>query len=419
MRRACPCRFEGDRIRLLGPPSAPEVLLLVEGPEVRHAVVPLPPGRRSRGRLLRYEAAEMLGLPPQEVVHGWRPLGEGRALLVAVARREAEGWWRRLAAAGKRMVGAVSLLDALALAGEGGQGDYMLLFFADEEVHLLHFHRGSYAFCRQMRVSSPEEMLTEVRRSAFFARQQHKAPPGAILLVNPPAWLDEPVRERLRAELGLSVRDRPLEGDDPRLALLQGLRPRWEQLVTLLPPGLARELLWERWNRRLVLPLSAALAACLCWGAYGWQCLRWERVTLEAARRRHHLLGLLQGRHRDSLERLRSLRRELRAVREQLSRRTMAHLYLAFLPRLLPEGTYLVGLRLEAKGEPRCVLQLQVEGDDPERGCRLLSGLVERMRALPFVQEVGLEAPEFVTTGRATLRLRLRRIDASEDLALG
>jgi len=420
MRQVCLCRFEGEEIRFLGSSQTSQALLLVESPPVRHGVVPLPPGRRSRKRAMRYEAAEMLELSPEEVVHGWRPLNGGQALLLAVPRREAEAWWRRLAKAGKRMAGAVSLLDALVLEGRGGKGNYLLLFFAGQELHLLHFHQGTYALHRQMALGSVEEMVTEVRRSAFFARQQYKAPPEAALLLNPPTWLDEEARDRLGQGLGLNIEVRSLGDEDPKLALLQRRLSQRDQFILLLPPGLAQDLFLERWNRWLAPPLGLALTVCLVWGGHAWKCLQWERATLEACRERGCSIGLVVERHRESLERLRSLQRELQMVQNHLSQRTWAYLYLAPLPRLLPEGVHLLELSLEEKSALWCTLKLQMETKDSDRGYRRLRGLVKRLEGVPLVKEVNLEVSEFLNNGRATLRLRLERIrDVSADLAVG
>lgn len=393
----CPVEKPGLLVPMKGP-----VILLLHRDSMAHRVVSAPAkGKIPLGRLMAHEAVELSELPAGDVAFGWRSMGpaeEGgvaqeRYLLGVCPRKEIQEMARLIEGCQLEVADVVSALDLMVECGRRtmGQEPGLLVVFDHELVHTLFFKDATYGFHRVFRLGQEafgEELLLEFQRSAYYAKQRHKAEVAEIRVALPPPWFHEEMASSLRAVLQVPCKVIP---PPPGLALFPELGllhlllqdpSLGEPLFSVIPSEVHR----HRYLKRIAAMSTAVELLLLGLVALSIWILRTsgqqDRELLHGYRRSLQVLEDTIQLHQKDIQQMERLRQSISLAQEILAQKPSLHLHLESLSYLVPEGIHLESVRWfsPSEAQPKAQGRVRQEPRGPkaeEPGFLYLSGKVD------------------------------------------
>lgn len=436
-----------DRIDLTRGLSG-RAVLLVQNEALQHQVVSVPSGMRGVPRsLMANEAQELAGASTSELALGWRVMGavdeEGlpkdQYLLAVHPRASLQGLLERLGQLGLKVHKVTSALDLLIeYAGRKEDGSARLLIvFEQETVQVLFFQGRVYRFHRSLPglyEGIQEDLILEIQRSAYYAKQRYKIPVEKVSILLAPSWFSQEVASSLGSALQIPVdflTPRAEESPFPELGVLNlalndpGL---FQPLLSILPPHIMR----SRSLRRVAAICTATELILLCLVLLS---ILNHRAFREGDMRllRAHATGLraleenLRTREGELVE-MNRFRQGVQDLREVISKRPHLHVHLEALAYLVPDCIHLDSIqwsspeaaartartsgRVQAAGDEKLADRIQltggVEGKDAGERYSLFFGWIERLKEEPLGPDLSYGAEGLLERG--TFKMSIPRI---------
>ncbi len=339
--------------------------MLIHRDSMEHKVVSLPAGPRiPLARVMAREAAELLGAAQDETAFGWRLLGRveedgtwmQRYLLAACDRQEIQQSVAQIRGVGLEVTDVLSALDLLVEYGTRFMGSKpgLLVVFDQELVHVVFFKEAMYGFHRVFQAGQEafqEELLQEFQRSAYYAKQRHKAAVEQIRVALAPSWFLQETIPVLESSLQVPCTPLPLPQSLeqwPELGLLNLLSQDpalGKPLFSMIPPQVRR----RRHLRRLAA-LSLAVEILLI-GLMGVAITIFrsanqnDKETLLGYARSLQAVESSLGARRGDLQEMESLRHSVMTAKKIMASRPQLHLSLEELSYLVPEEIRLESIK--------------------------------------------------------------------------
>lgn len=398
-----------------------QAVLIIQRDSWEHRVISIPSSRKINLRqLMVREAVDMTGLIPEELALGWRMIGTSRedgvthqkVLLVACKKAEIEEVSGALERVGIEVLDVLSALDLLVEYGRRDVGPEpgLLVVFDGELVHTLFFKDSIFGFHRVFQ-SSPEsfaeELLLELQRSSYYAKQRFKTSLSVVKVALCPTWFGQEMMSSLTTTLQTSCNTIPFPQEaleTSELGLLHLLAQEHsllQVLCSVLPPTIRR----QKEIRRVaaiatsveILLLGLVILAIVIMQ----NVVRWDKEIID-----RYMNGLLVlqgaiGSREAELRELARIRQAAQLVKDLLSQRTSMAKDLSDLALLIPDEVQLISLRWESAGqfkagsrqrasppqtssgmeEPgRLHVEGRVEVADPLERYRILGAFLEKLK---------------------------------------
>lgn len=423
-------------------------VLLVQNEALQHQVVSVPSSVRGVTRsLMANEAEELTGASASDLSLGWRFMGRSdedgvtkdQFLLAAYPRGTLQGLLERLAQLGLKVQKVASALDLLIeyTGGKEDGGARLLVVFEQDTVQVLFFQGRLYRFQRSLpgiHEGVQEDLVLEIQRSAYYAKQRYKIPVEKVSVLLAPSWFSQEVASSLGSALQIPVDViTPLAGESPfpevgvlNLALNNpGLL---QPLLSILPP----EIMRSRSLRRVaaictvteLLLLGLVLLSILNHQAFREGDMRLLRTYATGLQALEENIQARQG----ELVEMNRFRQGVQDLREVFSKRPHLHVHLEALAYLVPEGIHLDSIhwsspeapvrrgpasgRVQAHADEKLADRIQltggVEGRDAGERYSLFFGWMERLKEEPLGPELAYGAEELLQKG--TFKMSFPRI---------
>ncbi len=422
-------------------------VLLLQDEALQHQVISVPSGVRGLSRsLLANEAEELTGAPVSDLSLGWRAMGtvdedgspKGHYLLAAHPRATLQGLLGRLRQLGLKVQKVASALDLLIeYAGRKEDGSARLLVvFEQDTVQVLFFHGRVYRFHRSLpglHEGIQEDLVLEIQRSAYYAKQRYKIPVERVRVLLAPSWFTQEVASSLATALQIPVdilAPRAEESPFPEagaLNLALNDPSLLQPLLSIMPP----EIMRSRSLRRLaaictvteLLLLGLVLLSILNHLAFREADMRLLRTYTTGLQALEEEIKARAG----ELEEMNRFRQGVQDLREVISKRQHLHLHLEALAYLVPERIHLDAIHwsspeaaagrgpVRGRGQAanagladRIQITGGVEGKDAFERYALFFGWIERLKEEPLGTEIAYGAEELLQKG--TFRMIIPRV---------
>jgi len=416
-----------------------QAVLLLQDEALQHQVVSLPSGKKGvTSTVMANEAEELAGAPAGELSFGWRIMGtaeeEGllrdQYLLAVHPRATLQPLLERLGQLGLRVRKVASALDLLVEYGarkEDGAAR-LLVVFEQDTVHVLFFQGRLYGFHRSLpglHEGLQEELILEIQRSAFYAKQRYKVPVERVSVLLAPGWFTQEVASSLGSALQIPVSLLAPSGEEspfPEMGVLNlalDAPELLEPLLSMLPPELMRARSLSRvaaiCSATELLLLGLVLLSILNHRAFReWdmRLLRTHAAGLQALEERIHA-------KEGELTEMNRFRQAIQDLREVMFKRPHLHLHLEALAFLVPDWIHLESVqwsspeaaarrgpttgRGQAHGEEKLADRIQLTGavEAKEAGERysLFFAWIERLKEEPLGPDLAYSAEELLHKG--------------------
>lgn len=415
---------------------AGSAVLLMHRDSMEHKAVSLPSAARiPLAQVMAREAAELLGTAMEDVAFGWRLLGKGeedgvlrqRYLLAACHRHEIQSLAASLRRLGLETTDVLSALDLLVEYGIRSMGSKpgLLVVFDEDLVHVVFFKDAMYGFHRVFRVDQEifqEELLQELQRSAYYAKQRFKAAVEEIRVALAPSWFLQETASVLESSLQVPCTMAPAPQGMvqwPELGLLNLLAQDGslaKPLLSMIPPEVRR-----RRHLRAIAALSVSVEILLI-GLMGvaisllHTAKEKDREILLRYARSLQVMQENLGARKGDLQEMERLREAVMAVKKILASRPELHLRLEELSYLVPETIRLESIKwTDPSEEPatkagpgaekRGALEMEgtIQARDPEFRYKSFSYWLETLKEAFPDTDMAVQTGELLQRGKFSL----------------
>jgi len=427
------------------------VLILDKQKEIQHQILSFPtPGKINLKKLIEYEVQSLMDAPSSELVYDYRFIGssqeEGTSmnfyLIGAYRRKEILPWLEKLAWLGLNITKITTPLDILIEKGrklnpKGGSG---LMVFEDLMVHFLFFRNGVYGFQRTFELQEEgfqKDLILELQRSFFYAKQKFKLPIEKVSILLAPEWIVKEGKIELEEALGVPIEIIPpvyLELWLPEIKLLNTLIndvALLPPLLNLLPAEIIRERGVQKFSWALSFTELVILGLMLIWTYINQEALKRDLALLQIQNRQLQSLQVNLQNQQEKLNFIRKLIEESKIVKTHIKEKRNIYLVFEALPFLIPENVYLESItwgslsseqptphpppNLGESASNLMVLQGKVDSSAPEEKYSLFFQFLKAMESSPFIERVNFQTEELLSQGKFQINAYLKRIESNHE----
>lgn len=437
----------------LGQEIAGEATLLLDREGLRHHIVSVPErGKISLKKMMAYEVESLMGYSPSELVYDWRMIGSSIEdgvphsvyLLAAYPRPMIVSLLEDFSHQGIKVTKIISTLDLFIEKGKslhtkGGSG---LMVFEEPLVHFLFFRDGIYGFHRTFELRGDgfaKDLLLEIQRSFFYAKQKFKIPIEKMSILLAPEWLQGEVFTQLKETLSVPVDALSPKLSDcsfPEIKLLNIMTHELSllpSLLNLLPTELMQAMEVRKISWAITFTEVVLLCLALLWTYYNRESLErdlWfspvQEKQLQSVQARLEEQG-------ENIALFKKLEEETSIVKNHLTKKRYLHLCLESFLFLVPENVHLESIGWgsssserpvttppspsnvsQAKGANLITLNGKVDASSSDQRYSLFFQFANNLKDSPFVEKIEYQSEDLFTQGLFEITVNLKDIHPEE-----
>jgi len=216
-----------------------------------------------------------------------------------------------------------------------------------------------------------EELVLELQRSLYYAKQRYKSIVEEINILLPPPWLDDSIISRIKESLNVPVRSIPLQGGTEALGPISILHLLLDngglisQISNIMPAELFREKELRKLSGAFVTTELCLICLLILWT---YNNLTIYRGDYSLYQKKLYFLKALEERldsHKEEFLRIQGLKEQATEVKEYLLKRPFINLYIATLSYILPPQIHLESLRWRQEEKEVQAIAGQPKGMEP------------------------------------------------------
>lgn len=374
-----------------------------------------------------YETLELTQMKKKELIFKWRFLGndekESFYLLFVLPKLNIFSFWEKLKKQKFEIKDVFCTLDLLVKIGEKyseSEGD-CFIFFNNNIVYFLAFKDKIFLFHRKVELKNVEvdvswqELVLELKRSLFYAKQKYKIIPEKLKILMPPSWFTPKLSETLAEELAIVktevIEFKKFSKDVPFLDIFMSNLDIISSLISFLPPEVLQEKKLKKVSILSVFVLSICFLGIIQNLFYHWSNYQYQtNIYFDVSRQLNKLEQKIK-KQGEKLNYLKCLQNQANEIKNFLEKRSFVQIYLTTIPYILPKEIHLEKLSFIPE-ETGYVLILSGKVDTkeiPKRGI-IFQSFLENIKKMPFLTNITLNTIKLFTEGEFHLTAYLKKI---------